>query len=486
MSEKPNIIFLLNDHQLHYRHGWDEGPKIQRPHFDRLASQGVEFTRSYSACPLCAPARRTMLTGLFPHQHGQIRNGPDHPFDRQTYLEKIATDGYRSFYFGKWHAGPGTAHDFGCEGFSYPGYNNPYTKPEYEQYLRQRDLPKPVMAVHQNFGLTKWKPGDPFIPNQKICAGYETGILETPDDTHEAFFLAHLACEQLRQLASEKDGKPFSLRVDFWGPHQPYFPTQRFADQYNPSDIPEYPSFKDDLSDKPAVYRRGNSCPFNDAKGNIIHPNPIPWSEWQRALALCYAHITMVDAAGGLILNTLDELGLTDNTLVIWTSDHGDALACHGGRFDKASYMPEEVLRVPFAMRFPGVIAPGQVRSELVSTVDIAPTILDAAGTRFDEPVDGESLLPVATSEGAPWRESLMCETHGHFEKHFGRAVIEANYKYIFNQGQTDELYDLLADPYEMTNLINSPVHQNTLKAMKSRLAQWQEKTGDSTGDLPT
>ncbi|HNT33883.1 MAG TPA: sulfatase-like hydrolase/transferase [bacterium] len=479
MSDRPNIVFLLNDHQLHYRHGWDAGPKIQRPHFERLAAQGVEFSRSYTACPLCAPARRTMLTGLFPHRHGQIRNGPDHPFDKQTYLEKLSDAGYRNFYYGKWHAGPGTAHDFGCEGFSYPGYNNPYTKPEYKDYLQRRGLPEPEMLIHQNFGLTKWKPGDHYIPNMPCSFGYETGILETPDDTHEAFFLANLACDQLRHLAKDKDGRPFALRVDFWGPHQPYFPTQRFADLYRAPEIPEYPSFQSDLSDKPDVYRRGGNCPMTDQDGNIIHPNPIPWSEWQRALALCYAHVTMVDAAGGLILDALDELGLSENTLVVWTSDHGDALGCHGGRFDKGSYMPEELLRVPFAMRFPGMIPSGQVRDELVSTIDIAPTLLDAAGTGFNGSVDGESLLSIAVGGRESWRESLMCETHGHFEKHFARAVIVGRHKYVENLGQMDELYDLETDPYERTNLINNQACQETLSAVRKCLAEWRSTTAD-------
>ena len=84
MTDRPNIVFLLNDHQVYYRHGWDNAPKIQRPHFDRMASEGVVFNRAYTACPLCAPARRTMLTGLFPHNHGELKNNVDYPFDRDA------------------------------------------------------------------------------------------------------------------------------------------------------------------------------------------------------------------------------------------------------------------------------------------------------------------------------------------------------------------------------------------------------------------
>src|SRR5699024_8737218 len=113
---RPNILVLLNDHQPYYRHGWDAGPRVQRPHFDRLAREGAVFERAYCAAPLCAPARRSLLTGLAPHKHGEIRNDVCHPFDRPTFPELLAESGYRTSWIGKWHAGPGTAADIGCRG----------------------------------------------------------------------------------------------------------------------------------------------------------------------------------------------------------------------------------------------------------------------------------------------------------------------------------------------------------------------------------
>ena len=102
MPDKPNIVFLLNDHQLHYRHGWDGGPMPQRPHFDRLAAGGVNFTRAYTACPLCMPARRTMLTGVFPHNHRLLKNGEAQaPSEHEVYLDVLAREGYRNVYLGK-------------------------------------------------------------------------------------------------------------------------------------------------------------------------------------------------------------------------------------------------------------------------------------------------------------------------------------------------------------------------------------------------
>ena len=151
------------------------------------------------------------------------------------------------------------------------------------------------------------------------CNEHASGITVTPKETHESFFLANLACAKLRELAKSDDDRPFHLRVDFWGPHQPYFPTKEFADLYNPEDIPMYGNFMDDLVEKPAVYRREWNTPLHK-DGKMVLPSPLPWSEWQKVIARAYGHITMIDAAGGMILDTLDELGLGDNTIVIWTT----------------------------------------------------------------------------------------------------------------------------------------------------------------------
>ncbi|MBD3215503.1 MAG: sulfatase-like hydrolase/transferase, partial [Candidatus Lokiarchaeota archaeon] len=108
MTPKPNLVYILNDHHAYYGHGKKvNGPEIKRPNLNRLANEGVKFTRAYTACPLCGPARRTMLTGLFPHNHGEIKNETNHKYDRELYLERLKKEDYELFYFGKWHAGRG-------------------------------------------------------------------------------------------------------------------------------------------------------------------------------------------------------------------------------------------------------------------------------------------------------------------------------------------------------------------------------------------
>ncbi|MBD3341940.1 MAG: sulfatase-like hydrolase/transferase [Candidatus Lokiarchaeota archaeon] len=488
MKKRPNILFLFNDHQTYYGHGkMSGGPKIHRSNFERLVKEGVEFTHAYTACPLCGPARRTLLTGLYPHKHLELMNDVNHPFDKQTYIEILHRGGYEVYYYGKWHAGPGTVHDLGGKGFCYPGFGNPLITKEYKDYLKKRNLPHFQTKIVRSF----WDPNWPRLKDSNLQVGelytpkgpeYNEGafgIMTTPNDTHESFFLAKSAIEQLTKISESGNDQPFHMRVDFWGPHPPYFVSQEFLDLYDPKDIPIYPSFDSDLSGKPEIYKNDVYYPISK-NGKLIYPNPLPWSEWQKVLAISYAHNTMIDHAGGLILEVLDKLGLAENTLVVWTLDHGDGLACHGGHFDKDCYMPQELIKIPLVVRYPEEIAPGQKRDELISSIDFAPTILDAAGLRFDSLVDGTSILPLCKGESIKWREEVVCQTHGHFHIHLGRAVVTERYKYVYNERDLDELYDLTKDPYELNNLIDDESSIPIIKDMKSRLAAWRQKTGDN------
>lgn len=200
-----------------------------------------------------------------------------------------------------------------------------------------------------------------------------------------------------------------------------------------------------------------------------------------------------------MILDELDRLGLTENTLVVWTTDHGDPMAAHGGHFGKEAFLSEEVLSVPLTIRWPGHIAPGQRSQDLVSVVDLPVTLLDAADTSFKGPVDGRSLLDLALEErsGADtkaWRQAVVCETHGHHrEPVVGRALITQRYKYVaykFHKipdylaplnppKETSELYDLKQDPYQLRNLVDDPEYKDDVADLRRRLEAWRERTDD-------
>ena len=288
-QKKPNILFLFNDHQAYYRHGWDGGVKPARPNFDRIAKNGIEFERAYSVCPLCLPARRSMATGLYPHNHGFLNNDDEaKTWDYQFIFPLIKEQGYDMFYYGKWHTGPGTAHYYGCEGFSYPDYGNPYLTAEYKEYCKKRGLPEATFDIKHLFTEPE-SPDKPDLGPGYRCLGkafhpHASGLLETPDDTHETFFLANLACDKLKEIAEKGNDQPFYLRVDFYGPHMPYFASKKYVDMYPPEKIEEYRSFRDNLGNKPEVYWTETNQPISK-DGRLIQPNPLPWSEWQKILS---------------------------------------------------------------------------------------------------------------------------------------------------------------------------------------------------------
>jgi len=484
MSKKPNIILIFEDHKAFHGHGQQaNAPKIHKPNFERLVNEGVEFSQSYTACPLCGPARRTLLTGLYPHSHGEIKNETNEDYLNELYFEKLAEQGYKNYYFGKWHAGAGTALDFGCEGFSLKGYGNPYMTPEYEKYLEQNDLDYIQVKIQKDFKdpISKnlgIKEGDLYEPRFPVHSEYFSAIMTTPKETHEAFFLTSMACDKLKEIAKDENKQPFHMRIDFWGPHEPYITSQEYLDLYDSEKIPQHPNFIDNLDTKPELYRRQNGDLISKDK-HLILPNPLPWSEWQKILAINYSEQTLIDEAVGNFLDTLEELGLAENTVVIWAADHGDAVASHGGHFDKDAYMPQEVIRVPLAIRWPDVVSSGQKCDKFVSNVDYPCTFLDIADTKFSNPVHGKSLVPLLENQNIKWKEEQFVETHGHFTTIVGRALITERYKYIYNEGYMDELYDLKEDPYELNNLIDREDYNDILKDMKTRLQSWRDITND-------
>ncbi len=489
MSKKPNIIYIVQDHQAYFGHGlYEGGVKPLRPNFEAFANTGIEFENAHCVSPMCGPARRSMLTGLYPHNHGQVHNENDPPYNDEVLLDTLADNGYESYYFGKWHAGPGAAKEHGAKGFSYTSYGNPYLTEEYKAYLKENNLPQAEHFIEYAFMapsyikqgyFPKLKVGETYKCETGWCGEHAVGITTTPKETHEAFFLAHLASKQLEKIAKEKSDKPFSMQIHFWGPHQPFFPTQEFADLYNPEDIGEYPSFSDDLKHQPQVFKDEASMPLSDGE-NIIIPSVYPWSVWQKILSRAYAHITMIDAAGGVIVDKIRELGLDENTLIIWTTDHGDALASHGGHFDKDSHLSEEVMRVPCAMSYKGRIKPGIKDNHLTFTCDNTATMLDVAGLTFKNGCDGESLFHLVDKD-KPWRDCLMCESYGHGygKTLLSRCVYKGDFKYVITDGDLEQLYNLKEDRYEMNNLAVYHKWDYKIEEMRECLSSLMKASND-------
>ncbi|MEM6988026.1 MAG: sulfatase-like hydrolase/transferase [Pseudomonadota bacterium] len=391
-------------------------------------------------------------------------------FDAQQPLfnHVLARAGYDTRFVGKWHCGQDKLpSDYGMDGWSLPDYGNVYACNEYKAYLDKLGIAQPRCTLDHNLfdsrldGTTvTLDPPEPWT-YMDGC-----GVLHGDSRAQEQFFVANRAIDELDSLDTTQ---PWCLVVSLWGPHHPYLPSEAFARQVDPQNIPRYPSFDEDLDKKPLRYgvHRDLRCDFR------AHERWPEWSTWQTLIARAYAQGLQTDAAIGLLDDALQDRGLADNTLVVVTSDHGDALASHGAGWDKYSTYTEEVGRVPLVMRWPGQIAANQRRDELVSGLDITATLLDAAGASDSAfPLDGDSVLPLLNGQSDQWRDHLVVEHYGHSgDVSFQRIVYHGHYKHVAVWGDDDELYDLESDPFELDNLIDHPEHKKVLAALRRRLA---------------
>lgn len=432
-TARPNVLLITSE---------DNGPElgcygdpyVKTPNLDRLAAEGVRFARAFVTTASCSESRSSILTGLYPHQNGQIGLATHHyrMFGRTPNLASLLKEhGYRTGLIGKLHVNPESAFPFD------------------------------------------------YRPNVSRCNTF-----------------AHRDVERVAELAAEfftASDTPFFLMVNYADAHLPFLRQQH--------GLPKSPLSADDV-------------------------RPLPWiglntAGLRKSQADYYNCMMRMDTGVGMLLDALDRAGAKDNTLVIYLGDHGAQFP----RGKLASY--ESSLRVPLLCRFPGHVPSGATRSELVSTVDLVPTILEATGAKRPPVLAGRSLMPLMTKEDPKWREYLFAEYHGHYPPLYfpQRTVRDDRYKLIVNllQDRSNpvadictssaqpsyvskadvaaaapdvrqaystwsdappiELYDLENDPYEMRNRADDP-HLATVKArLLDALRQWQQRTQDPLAD---
>jgi arylsulfatase A-like enzyme len=449
---QPNILWIYSDQHRYDCVAANGHPLVQTPNLDRLAREGANFSHAFTPIPICVPARCSLLTGQFAPQHGVILN-----FDGDTFRpldpslpmspRLVQQAGYHTIHVGRWHVDPHrTPLEFG-----------------FHDYL-------------PDWRYGKWRSAR-GIPPAPRDAGWRGQT--DPHATPEQSSLAWAADRVIRKIdEATEGGDPFFLRWQMAEPHLPCRPPEPFASMYDPQRIDPWPGFGDELDGKPYIQRQ--QLVNWDVEG-------LTWDDWAPIVARYLGVVSLLDQQIGRVLDALDARGLADNTLVIYTADHGDMCGSHG-MVDKHYVMYDDVVRVPLLMRWPGVIPAGRAVDAFVSNVvDAARTFVDVAGGQAPDTFEGVNLVSLATGESTGDRQDIYASYHGNqFGSYSQRMLRDRRWKYVWNATAPDELYDLQTDPGEKTNLAARTEHAETLARLRTRLADWMQRLDDSLWNPPT
>lgn len=442
MSRPRQVVLIMTDTQRTDMVGCYGFPDLRTPSLDKLAAQGVRFDQAYTCQPVCAPARAALFTGTFPHSNGVWSNCLPLGDNVKTIGQRLTDSGVPSAYIGKWHLDGGDYFGLGCcpEGWD-PQYW--YDMRCYLQELSPEDR------------LRSRKP-------------------QTSDDPAltEDFTFGHRCADRAVDYLTRHRDDPFLLVVSFDEPHDPSLCPREYVDLYRDYQLPKRPNVWDRLEGKPE-HQRVWAGPAMQADRDALQI---------RAPYLLGCN-TFVDHEIGRVLAAVDEFA--PEALVIYTSDHGDALASHC-LWAKGPAMYDEITRVPLIVRWPGAVPEGRVSPHPASHIDLCPTILSA----FDLPVprllEGRSIIPTLRDPSVRCNEAVFLEFGRYEVDHDGfggfqpvRAVCDGRYKLVVNLLTSDELYDLQADPYELENLIASAACAPVRDALHDRLLEWMNQTRD-------
>lgn len=439
-----NILLIHSDQHRYDCLGVNGHPLVRTPNLDALAAQGMNFTHAFTPAPICQPARASLLTGQWPSRHRLICNpgteaGGCMADDVVTFSQVLKEAGYTLGFVGKWGVSSRrTPLDLG---FSYVCFES-----EYRRWREAQGIPAPP-ATNAWFGEV-----DPYI---------------TPEQSRLAWG-ADRVIAFLREHAHK--GRPFFLRWDPSEPHLPNVVPEPYASMYDPAQIEPWPSFDERFVGKPYIQRQ-QLVSWGIANWS--------WDDWRPIVQRYLGEITLLDAQIGRVLAALDELGLAEETLVVYTCDHGDMCGAHR-MIDKHYVMYDDVVRVPLIARWPGRIRPGSVADAFVCTgLDLARTFCEVAGVEAPASFQGLSLIPVFEGR-ANGRESIFSVYYGNqFGLYSQRMVRTRRWKYVWNPTAEDELYDLETDPAELVNRCGDPACAPQLQALRRLLVDWLEATED-------
>ncbi|HZT33816.1 MAG TPA: sulfatase-like hydrolase/transferase [Bryobacteraceae bacterium] len=461
-ARPPNVLLLMSDQHRPRALSIDGHPVARTPRLDELAHSGVRFDSAYCSNPVCVPSRASLLTGLYTHHHRAYNNTTPWPFEKKTMAHYFGRAGYMTALIGKMHFVDAQTH-----GFDYRlDFNDwyQYLGPRTRLYADELGFPNSGSGLPQIDDL--WRDfGDPWKGTREsdgrqgpVAVGRVSRIPER--DQFESF----VARESVRFLRTHGRRQPFLLVCSFLKPHDPFMPSARFAAMFRAEDMRLPDTWgRVDLSRVPREIRE-----------SIEHNRPTPELRdplaARRRIALYYASLAQMDENAGLVLDALRELDLDRNTVVLYTSDHGEMLGEHGLWQKFVFYEPS--VGVPLIVRAPGVAPPGARSATPVSLVQVLPTLAELCGLPAPAGLDGESLVPDLRQPGLRRQTTVYAE----YNLQTPRAkymIRRGDFKYCHYTSDTPELYNLSEDPQEMRNLAGLSAYQPREEELKADLLHW-------------
>lgn len=456
-NSRTNLLVLLCD-QLQRNMLALYGGDVPTPAWDRLGQQGVVFDRAHCATPLCVPTRPSMMTGRWPHAHGAISFGAGFQTlhsGEELLIDHLLDAGYRVGYDGIWHVNRQPQDDRTQEYHLFNNAQFPYADHVamlVEQGGTDGEQRAPVRTPTTGGGTHEWSFSVP------IPAVWTRPLEEHPD---------MVRARAIADFVARPADQPFAAWCSLAAPHPPLLVPEPYFSLFSPDDVVLPPGLGEDMSALPqAVQDSPGAQSVRD------------WSprQWRRAIAAYKGYVAFADACMALVLDAIDASSHRESTVVLASADHGEMLGSHN--LYQKGVMYERSLAVPLVISAPGV-APGR-RTQLVSHVDYAPTVLDLLGLPPLPRVQGQSLLPVLKDPAHPGRDFVFSEFNGYIlgGVHI-RAAISAEYKYVYHHHDREQLFDLRRDPDELHNLADEPEHQQVKLAHRQALKQWMQDTGD-------
>lgn len=483
MDRRANLLVLWTDEQRADTLACYGNTVIGMPNLDRLARESTVFRNAYCTSPVCTPSRGSVLTGRWPHHHGAIMNNIPLRTDCPT-LPELCDPEYATAYIGKWHLGDEIYAQHGWD--EWVNVDDQY----YHWYAAGRDRADRCPYHHWLLDLG-------YTPDREDGVFSRDFVASLPEAHSKPKFQADRAID----FIARQGHQPWILSVNVLEPHMPF--TGPRNDCYDPATLPVSPNFM--VAPGADCLLRTRALAAIQGHRGTASFNPAQEDSIRRCLANYWGLCSQVDHHFGRILEALERQGLYDDTLIVFTSDHGDQMGSH--RLLGKGVMFEESARIPLTVKLPGQ-RQGRVVTNPVSQVDLVPSILEAVGAEVPADLDGVSLLPSLRCGDEPQRDVPLVwhVDDGHDnDNHLDRdnaelaalgseeAILAAlrgetrclvtpdRWKLVWSMRDEVELYDLDHDPHELTNLGSASAHRGRVAELQARLLSWQAAVGDPT-----